>query len=96
MEEIKYLRTIRGITFEIIARKGNRKYAFDKDGKDRLYFLRLSEGDNKIEFPYSHDNQIELLRLVLDNVIIDRVFRDDLQKFKDALTKLENDRNENA
>lgn len=102
MEEIKYSRTIKATKIngietkktiiQIIAKKGLRNYPFDKEGKDRLYFIRLIQEGKQIDFPYSHDNQITLLKLVLNNVIIDRVFRDDLGKFEKAIRELKEGR----
>ena len=94
-EKIVYERKKYNITFQVVSKKGGRHYSFDTKGKDRLFFIRLIEGKKIIDFPYSHDNQIGILKLVLDNVILSNVFRRDISKFRDALTEIERKRNEN-
>lgn len=96
-EEIKYERTLKDkktLThkkFQIVAKKGSRNYPFDPTGKDRLFFLRLTDmlKEIHIEFPYSHSDQIELLRLVINNVLLPHIKKRDIYRFRKILDELE-------
>jgi len=104
-EEIKYERTSYKVKIQIVAKNGARtKYyrkkhpSFDWD-KDRLYFIRLidlQKEDTQIELPYSYEDQIALLNLVLDNVVLPKTFTTDMARFKSALNELERKRNEKS
>ena len=94
------------VKIQIVKTKGVRPYPKwlkeqgAKKGMDPNNLLLIKLIDLKTEqsviIPYSYDNQIELLKIVFDNIIIDRRFRDELGLFKDAITELEEKRNENA
>jgi hypothetical protein len=106
-EEILYERNssfsnLNKVKIQIIKVKGIRPYpqwlkdAGNKVGKDPndLFLIRLVDliTEQKVEIPYSYDNQIELLKIVFDNIIVDRRFRDELGLFKNAITELEEKR----
>ena len=93
-EQIEYTKIKNGRKFEIIAKKGSRNYPFDSKGKDRLFFIRLTELKTglSIEWPYSHTQQKKLFGLVMKNVILDGVFFRELNKFKELIYKLEEER----
>ena len=101
-EEIKYERISYKVKIQIVARNGARKEYYKKKypsydwDKDKLYFIRLidlQKEDTQIELPYSYEDQIELLKLVLDNVILPKNFTTDIARFKSVLNELERKRN---
>ena len=106
-EEILYERTsifsgFNKVKIQIVKVKGVRPYpewlkeAGKRVGKcpNDLFLIRLIDlkTDANVIIPYSYDNQIELLKIVFDNIIIDRRFRDELGLFKNAITELEEKR----
>ena len=98
MEEpqIEYFRTnVRtGIRFEIISKKGTRKYsgsAFTKK-QDKLFFIRLVDGENISEFPFSYPDQHRLMELVMNNIILDHVFDRECNTFIQLMEKIKNGR----
>lgn len=103
-EKIDYSRrnNFKNVTFKIVSEKGNRPYKFDTENKDRLYSIRLEsnkvkfkDGVYSIDFPYKHEDQIELLRLVMENVILDHILKKDLEKFKKIIKEIEEKRFKN-
>ena len=98
-------KTIPLVKIQIVARNGSRKEYYKKKypsynwDEDRLYFIRLidlQKEDTQIELPYSYEDQIALLNLVLDNVVLPKTFTTDMARFKSALNELERKRNESS
>ncbi len=93
-EQVEYTKLKNGIKFEIIAKRGSRNYPFDKEKKDRLFFIRLTKLETglSIEWAYSHTQQKKLFELVMKNVILDGVFFREINKFNDLIYKLQEGR----
>ena len=86
------------VKIQIIAKKGNRTRFYQKKypefdwTKDKLFFLKLIDLKNirkEIEIPYSYNNQIELLKLVISNVILPETKKRDINRFKLLIESLE-------
>ena len=81
--------------FEIVSRKGNRKYGKGLGIKqqDKLFFIRLISGKDyldptngekkpvSIEIPYSYADQHRMMELVMDNIIFKHVFEREYNTF---------------
>lgn len=63
------------------------KWGFLSDGKkeDRVYFLQINDS---AKFIIKHEHQIQLLKLVLDNDIIQRRLEENADKFKAAIDEI--------
>ena len=97
--KIHYTRkTWDGCELQIVSIKGNRKYLGDefKQKEDRLFFIRLIEGEKQIDFPYKYDDQKELLKLVMGNIILPNIFDREINIFEKLIEEIKEERkNEN-
>jgi len=80
-EEVIYSKQRGTITFQVISKPGSRNYNFDKEKKDRLFFLRLKKGNQSFDWAYSYKEQQILFGVVLDNIILGYVFEKELKDF---------------
>lgn len=96
VEVIEYFRTNpkTGIRFEIISKKGGRKYngPLFRKKQDRLFFIRLVKEDFSLEFPYSYPDQHRLMELVMGNIILDNVFDREFNTFIDLMKNIKKKR----
>lgn len=59
------------VTFEFISGRGNRVYDFDKERKDRLFYIKLSDYKKQpIIYPLFFDEQLLMLKSIIGNKIL--------------------------
>jgi len=95
-DKIEYFRTNprTGVRLEIISKKGYRNYhgsAFSKR-EDRLFFIKLSQGDVSLEFPFSYSEQHRMMELVMNNIILEGVFEKEYKTFLDLMESIKKNR----
>jgi hypothetical protein len=64
-EKILYERRNQTVIFQLISVPGFRNYSFDSEGKDRLFKIRLIQGNHKIDYPFTYSEQKKMLQAVL-------------------------------
>ncbi len=87
--------SLNGTKFELVEEPGQKKYIFDKEGKDRRYSIQLSSPDHssndstKIKYSYTHIDVKELMEAIINNDILLPQFQKNIRYYRDILTKLE-------
>jgi len=94
--KIIYTKTsLNGTKFELVEEPGQKKYIFDKEGKDRRYSIiltppeHISNDSTKIKYSYTHGDVGELMKAILNNDILLPQFQKNLKDYRGILTELE-------
>lgn len=95
-EKIEYFRTnpSDGVRFEIVSKKGSRKYFGHQFRKheDKKFLIRLSKNGVVLDFQYSYPDQYRLMELVMNNIILDNVFEKEHNTFIELMKKIKENR----
>lgn len=88
IEEVLMERKSLNRTMQIISVPGTKVYEFDPENKDRIFLIRLIEGENQVQFPIYFEDQLILLEKVLENKILDHAFNKYWEKAYDKLYEI--------
>jgi len=79
----------KGVTLKITSIPGQRRYLFDKEGKDRIYLMELSKNGDIIDYAITFEEELVIMEKVISNKILLGPRKEYIQRVREMLNKID-------